>query len=64
MKLFQSALFNNIITDQTINKLDEMLEESSPMIYVDSFEKVLKLKINSEEFEDSNEILVNPEGYI
>lgn len=34
------------------------------MIYVDSFEKVLRLKINSEEYDDSNDILVDPEGYV
>jgi len=34
------------------------------MIYADSFEKVLRLKINTEEYDDTNEILVNPEGYV
>lgn len=64
MKLIQSALFSNIISDENVNTLEGLLEQTSPNVFVESFERVLRMKMNQEEEEDQNGLFVSPEAYV
>lgn len=64
MKLIQSALFSNIISDENVNTLEGLLEQTSPNVFVESFERVLRMKMNQEDEEDQNGLFVSPEAYV
>ncbi|CAD8086726.1 unnamed protein product [Paramecium primaurelia] len=65
MKMFQSAMFNNIVTDETVTQLNELLQQTQPAVYVQSLDKILKLRLNQEDgLQNTTDFQVSPEGYV